>query len=220
MKIKEIKQGFLRSLGHLLLRRVVEVWCKTLRVQKINWKALEALKRNNENIIIGFWHGTMLLPWYELRGSKYMGLTSYSKDGELLARILDRWGYKVTRGSSSRGGDVALGIMVDYAKYEGSVMVTPDGPRGPAHKFKAGAVVAAQRSERPLLLLGVGIKQKWSLKSWDKFQVPVPFTKVNIVCSDPIWVPKQATRDEVSLQIERCEELLEKLQTEAGRFDA
>jgi lysophospholipid acyltransferase (LPLAT)-like uncharacterized protein len=147
-----------------------------------------------------------------------MGLTSYSKDGELLARILDRWGYVVTRGSSSRGGDVALGIMVDYAKYEGSVMVTPDGPRGPAHRFKAGAVVAAQRSEKPLLLVGVGIRKKWFLGSWDKFQIPFPFTKVNMICSDPIWVPKQATRDEVSEQIVRCEKQLQEIQELAGRF--
>lgn len=218
MKVKEIKQGFLRSLGHLLLRRVVELWCKTLNVEKQNWQAFETLERTGRNVILAFWHGTMLMPWYEFRGSRFMALTSYSKDGELLARILDRWNYVVTRGSSSRGGDVALGIMVDHAKHEGSVMVTPDGPRGPAFKFKAGAVVAAQRSETPLLLVGVGIKKKWFLGSWDKFQVPFPFTKVKLICSDPIWVSKQATRDEVSEHIEKCEKLLQDIQEEAGRF--
>lgn len=190
-----------------------------MKVQKKNWNAFESFHGQGENLIIAFWHGTMLLPWYEFRGNKFMGLTSYSKDGDVLAKVLDRWGYLVTRGSSSRGGDVALGIMVDYAKHEGSVMVTPDGPRGPAFKFKAGAVVAAQRSERPVLLIGVGIKKKWLLGSWDKFQVPMPFTRVNIICSDPVWVPKSANRDQVSALIAQCETHLRALQAEAEKFD-
>ena len=218
MKLRQIKQGFLRSLGHLLLGRVIEIWSKTLKVQKHNWNAFESFHAKGEHMIIAFWHGTMLLPWYEFRGNRFMGLTSYSKDGDVLARVLDRWDYVVTRGSSSRGGDVALGIMVDFAKHEGSVMVTPDGPRGPAFTFKAGAVVAAQRSERPVLLIGVGIKKKWHLGSWDKFQVPVPFTKINIICSDPVCVPKTANRDEVSIIIAQCEKRLRELQTEAEKF--
>ncbi len=218
MKLKEIKRNTLRFFGNLFLTRLVDVLCKSLRINYINKTVLEKLEENNQNYVVAFWHETMLLPWYLHGGKRFAALTSKSKDGDLLAKQLKYWGYEVVRGSSSKGGDVALGIMIDYAKNKFSIAITPDGPRGPLHKFKAGAVITAKKSGVPLILLGIGFKKKKYLNSWDRFQIPIFFTKANVIYSEPIYVAQDLSYNYTSIIIENCEKKLIELQNQAGRF--
>lgn len=218
MNTKQVKQDTLRFLGTLILKHSLDALCKTLQVSYKNKKVIADLKEQKQNYVLAFWHGTMLLPWYLHRNDGFAALTSKSKDGDLLARQLKHWKYKVIRGSSSKGGDVALGIMVDHAKNGYSIAITPDGPRGPERKFKAGAVITAKKTRVPIILMSVGIKSKKRLRSWDKFQVPNPFTKVKIIYSDPIYVDENLSYDETSKVIEECEQKLNELQKEAEKF--
>lgn len=218
MKLKEIKHSSLRFLGHLFLTRSVDLLCKSLVTSFKNNEVVNRLEENNQNYVVAFWHESMLLPWY-LHGRKNLAaLTSKSKDGDLLAKQLKFWGYEVVRGSSSKGGDVALGIMIDYAKNKHSIAVTPDGPRGPVHKFKAGAVITAKKSGIPLVLLGIGFKKKKLLRSWDRFQIPFIFTKANAIYSEPVYIDKNLSYEETSEIILSCEQKLIELQNEAKRF--
>lgn len=218
MDTKQVKQNTLRFLGALILKHSLDALCSTLRIRYKNKKVIDDLKKQNQNYVLAFWHGTMLLPWFLHRNDGFAALTSKSKDGDLLAKQLKHWKYKVVRGSSSKGGDVALGVMVDHAKNGYSIAITPDGPRGPEHKFKAGAVITAKKSGIPIVLIGVGIKSKKKLKSWDNFQVPNPFSSVKIVYSDPLYVDANLSYDETSKIIEICESRLNGLQTEAEKF--
>jgi len=215
---KQVKQDTLRFLGNLILKHSLDALCKTLRVSYKNKKVIEDLKKNKQNYVLAFWHGTMLLPWFIHRNDGFAALTSKSKDGDLLAKQLKHWKYKVVRGSSSKGGDVALGVMVDLAKNGYSVAIPPDGPRGQDHKFKAGAVIIAKRSGVPVVLMGIGIKSKKKLKSWDKFQIPNPFSNVKIIYSDPVYVDSKLGFDETGKIIEECEQKLNELQKEAEKF--
>ena len=218
MSLKKSKQGVLRFLGHHFLYYILTTLCKSLKIVRQNNQVIETLNKNNQNYVLAFWHGTMLLPWY-LHGSKnFAALTSKSKDGDLLAKILKKWKYKVIRGSSSTGGDVALGIMVDYAKNRYSVAITPDGPRGPRHNFKAGAVVTAKKTGIPLILAGVGFKRKKFLSNWDKFEIPYFFTTAKIVYSDLVYVNSNLTFEETSAVISSCNAELNKLQEQAQNF--
>jgi len=205
----------LRSVGFVFLPPVVTSLCKSLSITKINYEKIDELKEHNKNYIIAFWHGTMLLPWYLHGSPNCVALTSKSKDGDLLAKTLKHWNYKVVRGSSSSGGEVALGIMVDYAKNDYSIAITPDGPRGPAHKFKAGAVVAAKKSNIPLVLAGVGYRKKRVLNNWDKFEVPSYFSNSKIIYSDPIIISPDLNYDETGSMINECEMKLNELQKTA-----
>lgn len=218
MKFKELKQNFLRFIGHLFLTRSVDLLCRSLKINYKNFEAVKKLEERNQNYVLAFWHNTMLLPWYLNAKKNSAALTSKSKDGDLLAMQLKHWGYEVVRGSSSKGGDVALGIMIDYAKNNYSIAITPDGPRGPVHKFKAGAVITAKKSRIPLILLGIGFKKKKILKSWDKFQIPYFFTEVNAFYSDPVYVNTNLNYEETSEIILNCEMKLIELQKEAERF--
>ena len=216
MKVRKLRQDFLRLTGQYVISIAASVLCKTLRVNVTSSETLEQQSKENKNFIFAFWHGTMLLPWYLNRNKNIAALTSKSKDGDLLARLLKSWDYQVIRGSSSSGGDIALGIMIDYAKNKNSI--TPDGPRGPAKKLKAGAVVTAKRSGLPLVLIGIGYKKKKVLRNWDSFQIPTLFSKVNAVYSEPIYVDKNLDYDGTSEMINICETKLNELQAKAERF--
>lgn len=218
MNTKQVKQNALRFLGNLILTHSLDALCKTLKVSYKNKKTIESLRKQQQNYVLAFWHDTMLLPWFLHKNDGFAALTSKSKDGDLLAKQLKHWKYKVVRGSSSKGGDVALGIMVDHAKNGYSIAITPDGPRGPVHKFKAGAVITAKRTGVPVVLMGIGIKSKKKLKSWDRFQVPNPFTKVKVIYSEPVYVDEKLSYDETSKVIEECEKKLNELQLEAEKF--
>jgi hypothetical protein len=219
MKIKELKRGILRFTGNYFLTFAINILCKTLKINLVNSESVEKLIKQKKNFVLAFWHNTMLLPWYIHSNSGFAALTSLSKDGDLLAKILRKWNYKVVRGSSSKGGDVALGIMVDHAKHGYSIAVTPDGPRGPVNKFKAGAVVAAKKSGVPIVLAGIGFRKKVLLKSWDKFQVPRFFSEAKLIYSDPIYIDQNLNYDQTSEKILECENLLNELQNRASIFN-
>jgi hypothetical protein len=215
MSFRKKRQDLLRSLGQVFLPVIATTLCKSLRLKKVNDEQVNKLNELKQNYILAFWHGTMLLPWYLHGSTRFVALTSKSKDGNLLSKTLKHWNYKVVRGSSSSGGNVALGIMVDYAKNNYSIAITPDGPRGPAHKFKAGAVVAAKKSKIPLVLAGVGYEKKRVLKNWDQFEVPSYFSKSLIIYSNPINIPSVLNYNEVSEMINKCELQLNELQKQA-----
>jgi len=218
MKLKKAKQNSLRFIGQMFLTNIVTALCKSLKTMIINDETIKKLENENKNYILAFWHGTMLLPWYLHGDPKFAALISKSNDGDLLAKILKNWNYNVVRGSSSSDGDIALAIMIDFAKNGYSVTITPDGPRGPAHKFKAGAVITAKKSELPLILAGVGFQKKKLLSNWDKFEVPYFFSKSKIVYSEPIFVESNLSYEETSNIIINCENKLNELQREAQDF--
>ena len=160
--------------------------------------------------VVAFWHDEMLPVWKLFADRDAIALTSKSRDGGLLAELLVQWGYTVVRGSSSRHGKEALEELVNCAQ-RSTVLMTPDGPRGPRHEFKPGAVVAAHRAGVPLYLCMARARGVRLNKSWDRFLVPLPFASVDIVLSFPISIPEQAGREEISDAIRRCQNLLNRL---------
>jgi lysophospholipid acyltransferase (LPLAT)-like uncharacterized protein len=216
--IKKLKQNALRSAGRYILPAMIDMLCKSLRIEIINKEVIDKLEKENKNYVFAFWHGTMLLPWYIQRNKKFAALISKSKDGDLLSRVLKHWNYNVVRGSSSSGGDVALGILVDLGRNKKSVAITPDGPRGPEHKFKAGAVITAKKSGIPLVLAGTAYQKKKYLKSWDKFEVPFFFSKARVVLSEALYIDKNLSYDDTSALIKKCEDEMICLQKTAGEF--
>ncbi len=219
MKLKEFRRSVLRLVGYYVLDKLVNILCWSLKIELKNKESIEKLKKENKNFIVAFWHGTMLLPWYLHRNEQVAALISKSKDGDLLAKLLRTWNYQVIRGSSSKGGDVALNIMIDYARNKNSIAITPDGPRGPEKKLKAGAVITAKKSGLPVVLMGVGYKNKKLLKNWDKFQIPAFFSRANVVYSEPVYVDANLDYDSTSRMINFCEERMNDIQAEAERFE-
>ncbi|MDP4198420.1 MAG: DUF374 domain-containing protein [Bacteroidota bacterium] len=136
-----------------------------------------------ERSIVMFWHGKMLAGWYAVRTRAPVALVSRSKDGQLLSSVLVRWGYQLARGSTGKRGREALDVAIRMLN-EGeadTLAITPDGPRGPRHIFKRGAFIAAREADVPLYMLTIRYRWRTVLtKSWDRFEVPLPFSRVEI----------------------------------------
>lgn len=151
--------------------------------------------------IVAFWHGEMLPVWFSFRALRPVALVSSSKDGSLLSRLLQDWGYTVVLGSSSKGGKEALDQLVHEASSK-VVLITPDGPRGPLHQAKPGAVIAAHRAGVPLILVRMSTsRSKVFARSWDRFQLPLPFAKVDLHVDDQLSIPADASREQLDSMI-------------------
>ncbi|HEY6897410.1 MAG TPA: DUF374 domain-containing protein [Rhodocyclaceae bacterium] len=162
--------------------------------------------RPPQRAVLAFWHGEMLPVWKRFADSGAVALVSRSRDGGLLTQLLEGWGFEVIRGSSSKGNKEAWGELLDAAA-RGRVLITPDGPRGPAHQLKAGAVVAAYRAQVPLWLCRVRCSAAIHGTNWDRFLIPLPFATIELEFI-PFEVPREASREEIDALIAAAEELL------------
>jgi lysophospholipid acyltransferase (LPLAT)-like uncharacterized protein len=173
-----------------------------LRLLGLTWRVryafdgpVRALEARGEPFIFVLWHGELLPLLFVHRGRGIAALISEHADGELIARVVERLGYRTVRGSTTRGAARAL-IGLERAAREGCTLaITPDGPRGPAHSFAPGAMVVAQRSGLPLVAVSVHTSRAWRLRSWDRFTIPKPFAVLHVAYSEPLYVPAAAPRD-------------------------
>lgn len=176
-----------------------------IRLISRTWR-IYAVNPPEQKAIIAFWHGEMLPLWRFFAFKNASAVVSQSKDGEILSTLLRKWNFELYRGSSSKGGSEILEKICNDFDND-FLLITPDGPRGPAKKFKAGAAVISQRKHIPLILCAVKIHNKRQFpKSWDNFQFPLPFSKIEITFSEKIFIPQNAKRDEITQLIKSFEE--------------
>ena len=124
------------------------------------------------------------------------GMVSASKDGGMLARVLEHYSVQPVRGSTSRRGRQALLELVTWAGRGYDLAITPDGPRGPCYTVQEGVIALAQLTGRPILPVSYQLTWKISLKSWDRFQIPLPFSKCVMHLTAPIYVPRDLSEEE------------------------
>jgi len=139
-------------------------------------------------------------------GPGLAALVSASKDGAFLAAILERFKVQPVRGSSSRRGPQAMLELTSCAERGYSLSITPDGPRGPRYVVQHGAMSLAQLTGLPIVPFGFHAHRKIQLKSWDGFQIPLPFSRCDLSLGEPIVVPREATdaqREEIRLRLEQ-----------------
>lgn len=162
----------------------MKLWLKTLRVaiDEPHQRLMESLTKDPK--LCALWHNRLFVgPYIKKRWGakrKVYGLVSASKDGAWLAEILKNVKMGAIRGSSSFRGQFAYKEMLTALSEGVDVVITPDGPRGPCYSIKAGLVNLILETRLPLYLLGVKFDKAWRLKSWDKFYVPKPFSKITI----------------------------------------
>lgn len=215
MKLNNSTRKILRYAGIKTASFLVNAILNTVRIRTRNQEVLHNLQKEGRNFVMSFWHGSMVIGWYLHKNHNCSALVSKSKDGDVLTHVLEKWGYKVVRGSSHVGGNEALVMLLDLIEQNYSVAVTPDGPTGPIHKMKAGAVIVAKRENVPLILVGIGSSRKIVFKSWDKFEMPLPFSRGLVVYSDPIYIEQNLNYDDTNKKILECEEILNRIQKEA-----
>jgi len=193
---------------------IIRLWWRTARVVGVlGVEHLEAALKRAPSLVPCYWHQHQLFCARYLLEQRAKGLTvgwliSPSVDGEIGAMMVRRLGATVIRGSSTHTGARALRDYYEVLIKDGvSPIITPDGPRGPRFKFKMGAILLAQMSARPMLPMAYAVSRAWLVK-WDKFVIPMPFSRVAIAIGPPRYVPRiTAAAGVESLQAEMEREL-------------
>jgi len=195
-----------RKLSYAIIRPIVKLFLSafwlTCRVEKIigDEHAQKLIKEGNP-IIPCYWHQMHIFgSWYmkllQKRGLKIGFLISPSVDGEIPAKMVESWGAVAIRGSSNRTGARALKDMYNtIMKDKVSPVTTSDGPNGPIHIFKQGAVILSQITQSPMLPIAFAAERYWEVNSWDKFIIPKPFSRIVIAVAAPHYVDKKANAE-------------------------
>ena len=148
----------------------------------------QAILQSGRQPILCLWHGRILPGIYHFRHRGFVVITSQNFDGEWIARVIERYGYGTARGSTSRGGARALAQLRRDLGAGRPVAFTVDGPRGPARVAQPGAVWLAGATGQPILPFHVEAERHWMLSSWDRTQIPKPFSRTALVIGAPMEV--------------------------------
>ena len=182
---------------------IIKALGRTLRWRVDGLQHLDAVAAAGHQPIISFWHGRILpgTLYFQRRGIVVM--TSENFDGEWIARIIHRFGYGTARGSTSRGARKAMLQLVREMESGKGSGFTLDGPRGPAGVARPGAVWLAKATGHPVVPIHMEASAHWTLRSWDRTQIPKPFATVALAIGEPLYVPREA--DEAVLEGARVE---------------
>lgn len=181
-------------LGAPLVRALLGTVCFSVEGDE----ELRRFRRNGQPFIFALWHGQLLPLIYHHRDQGVTSLVSQHGDGEYIARVMMRLGHgTAARGSSTRGGAEGLRALVRAARGGADLAITADGPRGPRHEFKAGALIAAKLTGHPIIPVAAAPSRAWVLRSWDRFIVPKPFSRVRVVYGEAVRVERDCGEDEL-----------------------
>jgi len=180
---------------------LIKVIGRTIRWQVNGWENWEAATRAGHIPIYTFWHNRVFLATYFWQKRRIVVMTSQSFDGEYIARFIQRFGYGAARGSSTRGAVGAIIEMARLMRAGSPTAFTIDGPKGPRYIAKMGAVLLAKKTGQPILPFTITARHWQAKRSWDGFQVPLPFSRARVNIAPPMYVPADA--DESSLAAKR-----------------
>jgi lysophospholipid acyltransferase (LPLAT)-like uncharacterized protein len=211
---KRIEVAAIAGLGYLL----VAALGRTLRWRTEGLGHLEAIVAAGRQPVMAFWHGRIFPAAYYFRRRGIVVITSENFDGEWIARIIERLGYGTARGSTSRGARRAMRQLVRAMRAGRPAGFTVDGPRGPARVAQPGAVWLARATGNPVLPFHLEASAHWTLRSWDRTQIPKPFSTVALVVGEPLEVPRAATRAEIDAARRQLESRLRALEARAAEL--
>lgn len=191
----------------------------TLRWRVEGLEHYDAVVRSGHQPVMAFWHGRILPATYYFRNRGIVVITSANFDGEWIARIIERFGFGTARGSTTRGARRATLQLVKALKAGRPVGFTLDGPKGPAQVAQPGAVWLAGATGNPVLPFHLEASRHWTVNSWDRTQIPKPFSSVALAVGAPLHIPDglddagmEANRRRLESSLahlsERCRQLL------------
>jgi lysophospholipid acyltransferase (LPLAT)-like uncharacterized protein len=178
---QRFKAALIAAIGY----PVVALVCATLRWKVEGAEHWDAIVRSGRQPILALWHGRIFAGLHYFRHRRVVVITSQNFDGEWIARILHRFGFETARGSTSRGGARALVQLRQDLREGRPAAFTIDGPRGPAGVAQPGALWLAGATGNPILPFHIEADRFWTMKSWDRTQIPKPFATVAIAIGEP-----------------------------------
>ena len=182
------------------------------------WENWQRITANGQQPIYTCWHNRVFLATHFWQNRRIVVMTSQSFDGEYIARFLKRFGYGAARGSSTRGGTGAIVEMVRLMRAGCPTGFAIDGPKGPRYVAKMGAVLLAKKTGQPILPFTITANRYWEAKSWDRFQVPLPFTKARLEIAPPIYVPNDASEKALNAKRDELQYVLDTITAKGEKW--
>jgi len=205
------RQRFLIRLADLTFYTLIKIIGRTISFENSGWENFERIATEKKVPIYAFWHERIFLSTYFFRNRNIIVITSQSFDGEYIARFIQRLGYGAVRGSSTRGGVGALAQMIRLMKQNLSMGFTLDGPKGPRHVAKTGAIMLAKKTGNPVMPFVIEAEEYWTLQSWDKLQIPKPFSRAKIFIGELVYVAPDADPEEIENERRELQKNLDEL---------
>jgi lysophospholipid acyltransferase (LPLAT)-like uncharacterized protein len=170
---------------------------KTVRFEVEGWENLQNIERDRKIPILAFWHNRIFLATYYFRFRGIIVMSSQSFDSEYVARFIQRFGFGIVKGSSTRGGVGGLVEMIRLTRKGFPMGFSVDGPKGPVYEAKTGVLLLAKKTENPVLAFSVEAENYWTIKSWDKLQIPKPFTRAKVFITEPVNISNDTNDSEM-----------------------
>lgn len=189
-------------------RPVVWLWSKSTRLTVLGADNYQKLRASGRGIIHLMWHRKIFIVPYFFRKRDIMPLISPSRDGEIAARIMDGWGYKLLRGSGTHSMKGAWLEMIRELEAGGEVLIVPDGPRGPDRKLKLGCIKLAAQTGAALLPFSFSTDRKKYLRSWDRMLIFYPFSRVVAAFGSAVDIPLELDANGMEIERQRVERIL------------
>lgn len=208
------------NLTGILGKWILWLWAKTERMAVVGEVPYKRLRSQKKPVIILIWHGRIFFAPYFFRRRGIMPLVSPSEDGEIIAQIVRRWGYKTLRGSSSHSIIRAWNQMKRELEGGGELIIVPDGPRGPGREMKPGAVKLAKETGAILIPVTFSCSKRKTLTSWDKFMIPWPFARSVAVYGKPMTIGADLNDQELEKKRKEAEASMIELDRKADAFFA
>ena len=193
----------------------LRAWFWTLRVTVLHPEIQRTWLAPDRHGIGALWHQNFLFYAWYFRHRGYIVMSSWSRDGEIMVRVMRPLGYRHVRGSSSRGGAEAIHDLVQRVRKGKTAAIIADGPRGPARVAKTGVVIAARHTGLPVIPAGAYCCRARRLRSWDRTALPLPFSRVVLSFGEPIQVPEKLSADEIELWRKKIEDAVTRVENEA-----
>jgi len=167
----------------------------------------ENYKKIKGPVIFTFWHNRIFLSVYYyryiLRKKNICVLTSPSRDGEILSRLVTKLGFSRVRGSSQHYGKSALTVMLEFFEKGSDGAIVPDGPQGPKYKVKEGVIRIARKAGLPLIPAAYNVSKKKILSTWDSFILPLPFSRAVLIYGEPLYISSNESDEEYRKLLEK-----------------
>ncbi|NLP12306.1 lysophospholipid acyltransferase family protein [bacterium] len=215
---KEIKTKLLLFFVPRLAWLLLQILGRTSRVAIRYHGQSQVVQDRGRDFIYICWHGKMLLPIFIQRHRGICAMVSEHTDGEMISRTIQRLGYTTVRGSSTRGGAKAFIRLLAIVKGGVIGCILPDGPRGPRHYLKPGVIMLASRAQKPLLPITFAAQKPIHLKSWDRFTLWRPLSRLGLIYGEPIAVPPDLNEQEIEHWRTIAQTALDHLEQEADAF--
>ena len=228
------KKGFLNNIllesAAILITILSFLIFATLRKKRVNHDKIKTIEQSNSNVIYAFWHGRLFpMGFMRYKKRKYKTIISNHQDGEIIAKVLKYLGVGAIRGSvnrmprngkkfKNRGGSRVIRNSIEAIKNGYSIVITPDGPKGPERKFKTNSLKIAQETNSYIIPVSYSCSSYFTIKSWDKFIIPKPFSKLVLVYGDVYHLPENIKNQDLENHALILEQNLNNITAEADLY--